>query len=138
MGKPLAGTTLKPVSELLARDKKPGGERVNCHTTVERMWLGGPKPGHRGALAGSVVCSAVSRLEFTWELHPVLSSSDVFQSQLSAQTDTDLQVPAYWCSSLSAKGCHVHTCWVITVEITTFVPVPTENYLTCVTIHSDS
>lgn len=78
MGKPLAGTTLKPVSELLARDKKPGGERINCHTTVERMWLGGPKPGHRGALAGSVVCSAVSRLEFTWEPHLVLSSSDVF------------------------------------------------------------
>lgn len=37
MGKPLAGTTLKPVSEVLARDKKPGVERVNCHTTVERM-----------------------------------------------------------------------------------------------------
>lgn len=89
MGKPLAGTTLKPVSELLAGDKKPGGERVNCHATVERMWLGGPKPGHRGALAGSVVCSAVSRLEFT------SSSPKQFRclSGQYLQLDTKLQGP---------------------------------------------
>lgn len=75
MGKPLAGTTLNPVTELPAWDKKPRGERVNCHTTAERMWF---KPGHRGALAGSGICSAFLRLEFTREPHPVLSSSDVF------------------------------------------------------------